>query len=225
MPVDTITVQTTIEGGEFGLDAFNRPVFRGADGKQYAGVLHDPATGNLIGANGSSVSGGGLTFRAAGRVSVPISSFNGAASSGVLGKPADIKIPANTLVDGSSQITVRATVRKTGTDAASYFQIQGGPTNGTGDANLFGGGANVTNFSWSATGLEVVFEVTFAYKSGGFGVTLRRSREGDGSLSQQIGEFTGTWNNAVDNYLNFVISSATAGNTYDLLDYEVRVFP
>lgn len=164
-------------------------------------------------------------YRQSGRFSAPISTFNGSAASGAFGIGASILIPANTLVDGAGLIVFRATARKTGTDAASYFQIHGGPTNGTGDANLFGGGSNVTNFGWSASGLEVLFEGSFAYKSGGFGVTLRRSREGDGSLSQQVGEFTGTWNNAVDNYLNLAIAGATAGNTYDLLDYDIQVFP
>lgn len=167
---------------------------------------------------------GARNFRASGRASSPISTFNGASASGVLGKPSDILLPANFLGDGTGQIIVRAVVRKTGTDAASYFQIHLGPSNGLADVNLFSGASNVTNFSWSATGLEVVFEATFDYKSGGFGVTNRRSREGDGSLSQQVGEFTGTYNNAVDNYLNFVISGATAGNTYDLLGYEVKAF-
>jgi hypothetical protein len=59
MPVDTITVQTTLHGSEFGLDASNRPVSRLSDGKQYGVVLHNPTTGELIGANGSLVSGGG----------------------------------------------------------------------------------------------------------------------------------------------------------------------
>lgn len=164
-------------------------------------------------------------FRQAGRISAPVATFNGASASGVFGLASSILIPANTLTDGGGYINFRITVRKTGTDAASYFQIHGGTTNGTGDTNLFGGGSNVTNFGWSATGLEVLFEGALAYKSGGFGVTLRRSREGDGSLSQQVGEFTGTWNNAVDNYLNLAIAGATAGNTYDLLDYDIQVFP
>jgi hypothetical protein len=65
MPVDTITVQTTIEGYEFGLDVANRPVSRLSDGKQYGVVLHNPTTGELIGANGASVSGAGIAIRRA----------------------------------------------------------------------------------------------------------------------------------------------------------------
>lgn len=57
MASDTITVQTTIEGIDFGLDAYNRPVSRLSDGRQYGVVLHNPLTGELVGANGASVVG------------------------------------------------------------------------------------------------------------------------------------------------------------------------
>jgi len=190
-------------------------------------VSQDPSTYDLYADMTKVGAGKGLVtlgYRASGSFSSPINTFNGASSSGVFGIPEPMLIPGGTLTDGFGLIRGRATVRKTGTDAASFFQIQGGPLNSLSDPNLLSGASNVTNTGWSATGLEVVFEFTMAYKSGRLGTTFRRSREGDGSLSQQVGEFTSTWDNTVDNYLNFAISGATAGNTYDLLDYEVQIF-
>ena len=77
MPVDTITVQTTIHGIEFGLDASNRPVARLADGKQYGVVLHNPTTNELIGANGALVSGGAIVAAPATLDASNVATYNG----------------------------------------------------------------------------------------------------------------------------------------------------
>ena len=161
------------------------------------------------------------SYRASGSAAAPVSTFNGASTVGVLGKPASILIPANFLIDGSGQIEAKIRIRKTGTDAASYFQMHIGPTDGTGDPNVLAG-AGSTQFS-AVTPYDATFSILLSYKSGKFSAAFQRDVPNVGAGMSAI-EFTGTYDNTVTNYLNFVITGATAGNTYDLLAYSVNVF-
>jgi hypothetical protein len=171
------------------------------------------------------VSGAGIAQQvsrhASGRASSPVSTFNGASSSGVLGKPDDIPLPV--LVDGKSRIKLRFMVRKTGTDAASYCQLHIGPANGLADPNVLSGSTG-TQFA-SSTPYPALYELELHYKSGGFQITGNRFVSGVGQTPISW-EFTGTFVNDGNAKLNVAITGATAGNTYDLvfLDADVQVF-
>lgn len=169
-----------------------------------------------------SVSGGGKGFQASGRQSDYISRFDGASISGVLGKPEPILFVANTLVSGRSQIAIRVRVRKTGADTGSFLQLHVGPANSTADTNVFQASGITPSFT-SINPYDVIFTILLTYKSGGFGVSWQRDATNVGA-GLNSGECTGI-DATVDNYVNFAISGAASGSTYDLISYQVTHQP
>lgn len=199
---------------------------------QHDSRLFDRASGAMVGvldANGREqllAQGAALSWKQSGRVSAPISTVDGAAGFGVFGTNQDRKIPVGLWQRGASRIEGTATIRKVGTGTGS-FQVQLGPNNGSADANMFSGGANVTNTSFSATDPnEVTFGFVIAYATdGNFNIRLVRDREADGGNSYQLGEFTGTFSPLTDNYINFLVTGTAAGTTYQLIDWKLDFFP
>ena len=171
-------------------------------------------SGNLM--NGFSQ----LRFAASGNVATPLATFDGAGSSGKFALSADILIPANTLVAGTGRIKGKIRVRKVGTDAASFIGFHFGPANSTADANLFSASApaftavNPSDFDVTLDSLVTATTISTTWQ-------VNRLNVG---LTSNVSERTTNIDLTVANYLNIVISGATASNTYSLIGYEFEVF-
>ena len=159
-----------------------------------------------------------LSFRDAGGIAVPISSFDGAGISGKFGLAANMLIPANTLVAGQSRIRISATQRKVGA-ANNFFQVHLGSTNGTGDPAIAASQVSTAG----TTPVSSVMMADVSISSDGTYCNYVHSRTNVGVTTGE-GSVTSGINVAVDNYINFVITGSAAGTTNSLLGYTVEVF-
>lgn len=193
-----------------------------AGGNELVPVMQATVTKKVIYGDGNqfSVSGGVVSIATAGGSSAaPISTFNGALSSGKFGLAGSgsIVIPANKLVSGSSRVRILVQAKKSGTDAASFLQINFGPLNSVSDPVI----ANVPFASTNP--LQPTIEANIAITASSLYSSFITQRPNVG-LGTGVVEITTGVNLAVDNYVNFSISGATNGNTYLLLGYQVDVF-
>lgn len=164
------------------------------------------------------------TKRFTGTIAVPVSSFNGASSSGLAGLPSSIAIPANSITAGSSKTTIRYVARKVGTGTA-FLTLRYGPLNSLSDTDPL---SNASGTQFSATDpLEIEWFVTITYAYGKGHVRFQRNVPTSGfffDASKTSSWVDFTVDATVVNYINFAWSGAAAGSTYDLIEAEVQHF-
>ena len=194
-------------------------------------VGYQKSPGNEVGivtAQTNNVTGGielspdiGVPFqaKAGGTPALPVSTFDGASSSGAFGLPKRILIPANTLKSGS-RIRLSVHLGKTGAGVA-FFQVHLGPLDSLTDPNLLDGAApqftTLTPSKW-------ILDINMSCGTSSINAVWHRASLNVGQGSGFPAEKTGL-DFAVDNYVNLAITGAAAASTYTLIEYHLEVFP
>lgn len=178
--------------------------------------LYDPSSGALVGyvdlngAEQSLVSGAGNRF--SGTRSAPISTFNGASSSGVVGTPVQLKISAGSIVYGQSLTELSFVLRKVGTSTGT-IDVRFGTTQSTADTVV----SPSTGNGFTATDpQEFEFRLSLSYSAGKVYGRWTRYLATGGFVTDGT-ETTIAFDPAVDNYLSIVLSGFSAGTTVALL--------
>lgn len=161
-----------------------------------------------------------IAYREGGTTAAPLSTFNGATSSGVIGTAQPLLFPGNSIIPGISCIKFRAQVGKAGASVGS-LDVRLGTTNSSADTNLMSGVAP----SWTATTpSEIFLDGVITFGTGGRAKLVATANVQSVGNNFRFGaEVTGL-DFTVDNYLNFVISGTSAGTTFPVVAYEASLF-
>jgi hypothetical protein len=175
-------------------------------------VNGDPGfTSSQVSSVQALVSDAGNSRRFQGTRTVPISTFNGASSSGVVGIPTSLRIPANTIVYGQSRTQLEFVLRKVGA-STGFIATHFGPNNSAVDTSV----APATGNAFTATDpQEFEFRLIFSYSVGRVYVRLTRYFTAAGFATDGA-DTAVAFDPAVDNFVNVVLSGMSAGTTVAL---------
>ena len=141
----------------------------------------------------------------------------GGAGAGKLNTGVDIRIPAGTLVAGSSILKFSLHARRTGTDT-SYLDVRFGTTNGTADGIM----ASAAQFSAGVNPGDITMEVVASATAARLTSTNQISIVNAAGTGVTITELAGL-NFAVDNFITVVVAGCTTGS-YRVVSWDLQVF-
>jgi hypothetical protein len=141
----------------------------------------------------------------------------GGVGAGKLNTGVDIRIPANTLVPGTSFMNLSVHARRTGTDA-SFIDLRFGSTNGTSDGVMLA----AAQFNAGADPGDVIFEVTSSVTDARLTTTGQVSMVNVAATGTTVTELA-SLDFTVDNYITVVVAGCTTGS-YRVVSWEMQVF-
>ena len=168
----------------------------------------------VVGPNGSPVSGGRLVLAASGSIAAPVATIS-AATAGSFVLPSKA-IPAGLMIPGESSISGTVLVRRVGANGTAALTVTLGPADGTTDAILYAS-------TMAATSNNDLRAAPDGFVSGATCLTTPVwLTPGASGVSATLDRISG-FDVAVEQFIGVRIASANAADVFHLISYRLVI--